>query len=343
MTDRRMKDRSMTGTHIPGTHMTETHTSIASTVRLMLCALIASSSAIPSRTVVAQELPTAAVTATITRARAQLDGGQGNAARNTMDSLVAALTPGSIDLVEALHWRAAMAERLPEAERDWKRLLIESPLSARAADALLRLSELEALRGQHELSRQHAERLLLDHAQSPMRSRAQLMIARSWFAQNNSDNGCTALASVGTADLIGETKLQADELTSRCSSNATVASRTTNAPNSPQASTSQRNSSQRAPDQKTVSNTATNAVSSTVSNTNKKGRYSVQLAAYARKADADDMVKRLQSMSVDARVDGNVAPFRVRTGYYETRASATAALETFTKRGMKGFVAELQQ
>jgi hypothetical protein len=58
-----------------------------------------------------------------------------------------------------------------------------------------------------------------------------------------------------------------------------------------------------------------------------KGNFSVQLAAYDTRDEAEQSAKRLAARGIDARVDGEVKPFRVRTGYYTTRAQASAALQ----------------
>src|SRR5690606_15605479 len=55
-------------------------------------------------------------------------------------------------------------------------------------------------------------------------------------------------------------------------------------------------------------------------------RFTVQLAAYNRLDQAQDLVRRLAARRVEARVDGTAAPFRVRTGYFTTRAQAAARL-----------------
>jgi septal ring-binding cell division protein DamX len=54
--------------------------------------------------------------------------------------------------------------------------------------------------------------------------------------------------------------------------------------------------------------------------------YSVQVAAYGRKADADKLVATLTKRGYQARVDGSVAPFRVRIGRYATMREADVAL-----------------
>jgi cell division septation protein DedD len=294
-----------------------------------------------SGAVAQQETASKEVVAAIVRARALLDNGDGATARTTMDSLVSALPSGSIDLAEALHWRAVMAESIVDAEKDWKRLLVEVPLAERAADALLRLSELEALRGQHANSRQHAERLLLDHAASPNRARALLLLAKGWINDNHIAKGCTALTELRPLATTGELKLQSDELQPRCANIAAVpksaapASKTavtppvTQPPTAPKPTqSSTRLPKDSAPPVARVDSTAT-------------GQFSVQLAAYDRIADANAMVKRLAALNIVARVDGKAAPFRVRTGRFETRAEAATALAELVKRGIKGFVAEL--
>jgi len=69
-------------------------------------------------------------------------------------------------------------------------------------------------------------------------------------------------------------------------------------------------------------------------------RYSVQLAAYQRLDQAQQLVRQLVPRNIDARVDGTVAPFRVRTGYFTTRAQAAARLAELKAQGHDGFVAE---
>jgi cell division septation protein DedD len=278
-----------------------------------------------------QEAPAKPVTEAIQRARMLLDNGDGAAARTLMDSLVGALPNASIDLAEALHWRAVMSESIGEAERDWKRLLVEAPLSTRASDALLRLAELESLRGSSQASRQHAERLVTEHASSPNKPRALLLIAKGWFAENNAVNACAALGELRSASALvtGEIKLQSDELQPRCANVAKHVTKDVVAPTPKPAST--------APKPAATDSTIS---AKPVSDTPASGQFSVQLAAYARLSDANAMVKRLAGMSITARVEGSAAPYRVRTGSYSSRAAASEALAQLTRRGLTGFVAE---
>lgn len=307
--------------------------------------VVAALTVVPAKNVLSQSAPSQALVALIDKARAALDAGDGAFARNTLDSLVNALPVGSVDIAEALFWRAAVAESAADAERDWKRLLVESPLSSRAAEALVRLSELELLRGDRAASRAHAERLLMDHANSPYRGRAFLLVAKSWFGENNAKAACNALSQLDPLATAGELKLQHDELRQGCAVPAQADASTT-----VQKGASEASGDKGAVSRGAVKTNTAPAKASSANATDNAGRktqvdsrtqFSVQLAAYSRIADANAMVKRLAGMNIMARVDGKAAPYRVRTGMYRTRAEAAEALAQFEKRGIKGFVAEI--
>lgn len=269
-------------------------------------------------TVSAQVTP--AVERTTARARAMVDGGDGATARALLDSLVGAVPVGTIDLAEALYWRAVLAERIAEAERDWKRLVIDVPLSPRAPDALVRLGELDMLRGHPADARVYFTRLLRDFPGGTYRAKGLLWLTRSYFEERNMVGGCSALDSLRGLEVPdGELRLQSEELQRRCTGAITNVAAHVAAKTIPPSA---------APDKSGLKPVA------------HAGRYSVQLAAYDTRADAADAVKRFATRDITARIDGGQKPFRVRVGYYGTRAAATNALHTLKKLGFDGFVAE---
>ncbi len=269
-------------------------------------------------TVSAQVTP--AVERTTARARAMVDGGDGATARALLDSLVGAVPVGTIDLAEALYWRAVLAERIAEAERDWKRLVIDVPLSPRAPDALVRLGELDMLRGHPADARVYFTRLLRDFPGGTYRAKGLLWLTRSYFEERNMVGGCSALDSLRGIEVPdGELRLQSEELQRRCTGAITNVAANVAAKTIPPSA---------APDKSGLKPVA------------QAGRYSVQLAAYDTRADAADAVKRFATRDITARIDGGQKPFRVRVGYYGTRAAATNALHTLKKLGFDGFVAE---
>jgi len=270
----------------------------------------------------------AAMDRQISRARALLESGEGADARNLLDSLVQAAPSASFDLAEALYWRAVLAERMSDAERDWKRLVIESPLSPRAADALVRLGELDLLRGRPAEARVYLERVLREFPTGVQRAKSALLVARTWFDERQDANGCAALAALQAEGVPeGELKMQASDLGRRCTG--------ANAVNSPSAASP---SASTPPSASTTTDSRSPETSSTRP---ANARYSVQLAAFDTRREAEAAVARLAKAGVEARVDGSDKPFRVRHGYFATRAAASAQLAALKKRGHPGFVAEL--
>jgi cell division protein FtsN len=66
--------------------------------------------------------------------------------------------------------------------------------------------------------------------------------------------------------------------------------------------------------------------------------YSVQIAAYTNRAEADKLTSTLRKRGYATRVDGSVAPFRVRVGRYATEKEAEDALRKIKANHMDGFV-----
>jgi len=66
--------------------------------------------------------------------------------------------------------------------------------------------------------------------------------------------------------------------------------------------------------------------------------YSVQVAAYSHKPEAERLTATLNKRGYSARVDGSVAPFRVRIGRYATEKEAEDALKKIKASHMDGFV-----
>jgi cell division protein FtsN len=71
------------------------------------------------------------------------------------------------------------------------------------------------------------------------------------------------------------------------------------------------------------------------------GGYSVQVAAYNHRADAERLAATLVQRGYQARVDGDILPFRVRIGLYATENDAEAALRRIKAKHMDGFVARV--
>jgi len=69
--------------------------------------------------------------------------------------------------------------------------------------------------------------------------------------------------------------------------------------------------------------------------------YAVQVSAFAKRTDAEEMTASLRRSGLDAHVDGDSQPFRVRIGHYADYAEAKKALRDLQSRKLAGFIAEL--
>jgi cell division protein FtsN len=49
-------------------------------------------------------------------------------------------------------------------------------------------------------------------------------------------------------------------------------------------------------------------------------------------------VQRLRARGIDARIEGNEFPYRVRVGRYPTRVAASGALRDLQSKGVEGFI-----
>jgi cell division protein FtsN len=68
--------------------------------------------------------------------------------------------------------------------------------------------------------------------------------------------------------------------------------------------------------------------------------YTIQLAAYDTRPPAEQLVRKLATRGVKARVSGTTKPFRVRLDFYRTRREAANEVAALKARGIIGFVAE---
>ena len=329
------------------------------------------------------------------RARRLVSEGDGATGRALVDSMLRAAPEGTPAYGDALYWRGALAETAADAERDYRRVIVEYALSPYADDALLALAELEQARGDRAAAYQHLQRFVREHPMGPARARAGLAAARLAFEQRDVARGCAMIADARASAGSTEVELlnQIDYQGSRCpaatasaSAAATPASNTT-ASNvrssgspasvssaSPRASSSEstarrvassatRSAETPARTDTTTSRTAKRTAPRSESTTSApatkepatkappveeravkesapRGIWTIQLAAYNTRADAEALVRKLGARGVKARVSGDKKPFRVRLDYYDTRQAAAARVAELKRNGIIGFVTE---
>lgn len=347
--------------------------------------------------------------ATYRRAQMLVNDGNATAGRALVDSMIARAAPGTNAYAEGLYWRAVLSATASDAEMDYRRIVVDYPLSPRVEDVLLRLAQLELARADYDGALQHLNRLTLEHPNGVTRARAGYWTARVLFEKSDVQRACAvnADALARTSENDTELRNQISYLNQRCAGVVIAAAPTsaplptdstksvTAAPVSPpvspptsapvntspsapaaapkptpdaaQSKTAASKPSMQppstprdvnpsmvvpsakegAPAEKTVSSTPKTTTSTpkttpSPSASSGEGGYSVQIAAYNVKSQAQAMVDRLKKRGYDARVSGTSAPFRVRIGHYATQAQATAVLRSLKAKQIEGFVVKAE-
>lgn len=302
--------------------------------------------AVPLRGAAQSSTPTTAVgDSMFRRARRMVSDGNGAAGRALVDSLLRREEEGTTAYGNAVYWRGALAETAAEAERDYRKVIVEYPLSPYASDALLAIAELEQARGDRAGALAHLQRFVREHPISSARGIAALAAARLAFEQRDTRAGCAmiveAKASASTTDV--ELRNQIDYYATRCpvtgSAASAVATTATTPPvRDPAPVTPPVAPATKKPVRDTVAKTPPAAAKATTAPKPARGIYTIQVAAYPTRAAADQLVAKLAARDVKARVSGTSKPYRVRLEFYPTRDAAQAAVVSLKERGIIGFV-----
>lgn len=286
----------------------------------------------------AQQTDSAVTDTMFLRARRLVADGNGAAGRALADSLLSAATPGTLRYAEALFWRASVAPTAAAAERDYRMISIEYPLSPRAEDALLRLAQLELARGDRALALKHLERLTLEHPASPARARASYWRSRVLFEDGNVPRACAALADARTHVPLGDVELrnQVEFQSRRCLGvDTTVVAevpRPVTPATTPPPVTSPPRPATTTPPPATPPRAATTTPPPATTTTPPRTvaaslPFTVQVAAFPGRAQADQFRDRLIARGFQARTVGAGQVFRVRVGRYATRTAANVAAQ----------------
>jgi len=328
---------------------------------------------------VLSEAQSASDTASYHKAQTLVNDGNGAVGRAIVDSMIARATPGTNEYAEGLYWRAVLSVTASDAEMDYRRIIVDYPLSSRVEDVLLRLAQLELARAGYDGALQHLNRLTLEHPSGAGRARAGYWIARVLFEKNEIQRACAVNADALTRTSEQDTELrnQIAYLNQRCAnvviaaapvdSSARDSTRITVKPDAAASTTAQVSAPAGATEGvKTAAvplkpsmpapTTPRDAKPSMIELPAKEnvsteilaggsageGQYSVQIAAYNVKSQAGVMVARLKKKGYEARVSGASAPFRVRIGRYATKTQATAVMRSLKAKQIDGFVVKTE-
>lgn len=309
------------------------------------------------------------------KAQTLVNDGNATAGRALVDSMVAAAAQGSNEYAEAVYWRAVLAGTAAEAEMDYRRIVVDYPRSPRAEDALIRLAQLEIARANYDGALRHLNLLVTDYPQSPSRGRAGYWIARALFEKNDLRGACTATADAlaRTSEDDAELRNQITYLNQRCAGvdltppvpTAAVGQPSPGAPDTtakaiPTPMVREKSAAENVKVDRPTENAPTSITKPRPVEPSKIEKpsavkppvetakategtvYSVQIAAYNVKSQALAMVAKLKKRGYEARVDGSVAPFRVRIGKYATQSQASAVQRSLKAKQITGFVVQAE-
>jgi len=273
---------------------------------------------------------TVADSAAFRRAQRVLDSGDTTRAGALLDSLVAATADGSAARADALYWRALITPNADAARVDLLTIVVDYSLAPRAADALLRLGQSAFAAGDRTAALRFLDQLVLEHPSSAAAAQGWFWLGRARLDNNAMQSGCAALDSarkrLPASDV--ERRRQVDFAAGPC--RALAAAPPAPAPASPGAAAGSTGGAAAG---------GSTRPKPAQADTSTARRYSVQVAAYKSKADADKLVERLKTRGYEARVD-ELAQFHVRIGLFKTRAEATALVTKLKAQQITGFVVE---
>lgn len=278
----------------------------------------------------------------LARARRLVNEGNSVAGRAVVDSVLTATPEGSASYAEALYWRASLADATDRARRDYLRLTVEYATSPRAADALLRLAQMEFGRGDRGAARRLLDRLAFEYGDGPTAAQGAYWKGRVLLEDGALLEACSsfALAKLKTVQSDVELAGQIAFYSQPCArAKADAAARVM------ADSVARADSLAKALEKSRADSLAKagRGASPKSGGTHSKGpAWSAQIAAFAVREDAERLAKRLSARGHDARVTES-KPYRVRIGRFGTRAAAAALVEKLRAAQMPAIVVEAER
>jgi cell division septation protein DedD len=251
-------------------------------------------------------------------------GNAGNlvSARAVIDSVIAAAPADSPQRLEALFTRATVASSVLDATLDYQKIIDGDSSSSLRRESLLRMAQRALISDDAPKALEYLKTITRDYPSDSSLATAGYWTAKALLEIHDIVAACganrEALAhSRASAFFIAPLEAQAK---TSCSAIAvqsvpSLQPRTTPPPGS----------------------------TATPINKSSGQAYAVQVAAYDVRSEAEQMSQRLRKSGLDAHVDGERRPFRVRVGRFSSRTEAAKALRDLKARKLDGFVAVIDQ
>lgn len=282
---------------------------------------------------------------TLARVQRLVNAGSRPAARQLADSLLAVAAEGTPAYAEALFARAYASSSAAEAERDYLRVSVEYPLSARAEDATMMVAQLKLARGDRIGARRNFERLVREQPTGTLAGKAAFWAGRLAVEDGDLGRGCPALVEARrrvSADDVEQLN-QVEYYLQRCTPSALAGAAARAAEESTAVATVGRGGRDAGRPATPAAGGVAERTAAPQTATGSTKEYSVQVAAFPKQRDADALAAVLKQRGYDVRVWGEAAPFRVRVGRYSTREEAVVAQGRMKASRVNGIVVEAER
>jgi cell division septation protein DedD len=254
------------------------------------------------------------------------NAGHISAARLLADSLAKAAKSDSPDFADILFARATFAPSVLDASLDYEKIVSEFPGSRAAKASLLRLAQRALISSDATKAGEYLQRILREYPDEASVAEAQYWRSRALREAHDITAACLASreAAAHAAATPALAQTIASENVAACGTSDSV-----------------RSGAPAVTAQKPV--VVNSAAVTDVRPKPTAGRYAVQVAAFPKRPDAEAMAERLRRRGLEAHVDGNTSPFRVRIGHYASYADAAKELRALKSVKIAGFVSETKE
>lgn len=290
--------------------------------------------------------------------------------RALVDSVLGAAKEGSPAWIEALFARATISESADAARKDYLRIAVDYSASPRAGDSLLRLAQMEIARGDRTAAKQYLERLELEHPLESTRAQGAYWLGRVLLDEGALVRACASLAEAKksaapaevefvnqiayysrpcaavqrAADSVRADSIDKAKKVARADSiaRAEAIAKAAAAEMKKAKAVTKKEPPKPAENSESPTPAARKESPASVAPEVKGHSWSVQVAAYNTKEEAQGLAKKLGDRGFDVRIT-NERPFRVRIGRYARRTEAVDMVAKLAGTKITAIVVEAEK
>jgi Cell division protein len=255
----------------------------------------------------------------LTRVAQLVANGELTEARTLVDSLMSSGSRSSNETAELLFARASLAQNTVAADSDYRTIITAHPGSPRREESLYRLAQQSLLSGDQATAMKYLRQISDADRSDSAQARVSYWMTRALIEGRDKTAACQAnaraLRLMASVDPVLRGEIESQAVNSCTGGVPAVPAAVPTVPSTPGPSVSAK----------------------------KESGFSVQVAAFDRRPDAEQLAAKLSRSGLDARVDGTAKPFRVRIGRYATSAEAATELRALKKKNLSGFVTAVTQ